>query len=304
MGLEMKKKILIIISLIILISISSGCLNNDNNNGDEEQNELKRTFGVEIIFDSFEKDNNTGLHNIDWSIAKLPLVDVNQEPGDHTDLFYSIDNGSTWERIVRIPNGSYGSYRFKWNTTRLPNIDYYQIKIIVFNIEFESSKEFVIDDLIISNIEEEIENNFTLDEINKLHLNGSIMNISISLSNVYCWRDFQPVVTDPQPDGGSPLFTKLNVNLTNNQEVKYILTINSWIFYENQSYPIIFKDRGAREINNISVNVNQTLSIEMVNHNGPFVPIDSLVYVLTEFSTDNENIILLSSGPVVVYKTD
>ena len=113
-------------------------------------------FYVTIRINRPKNDENiSGIYNISWDIVELPGIFYGYIGyiGNYTTLYYSLDNGITWDLIVNISEGNYGHYNYSWDTSNLPNTDNCQLKIQLVSTRFSKpkSKELIVKDLTIFN---------------------------------------------------------------------------------------------------------------------------------------------------------
>ena len=128
--------------------------------------------------------------------------------------------------------------------------------------------------------------------------------ISIEFGKLYLWRDWQPTVNNPGPDGGSPLYVSFNFVLTNSSESSQQI---AWVGYvqdgEQTLYPLHFTDRAQTPLYSLTLDSGNVLEVDLVAHNGPYLTIGSKASIHMSFTVDNKRHAELNTTSVVVNQT-
>ena len=132
-----------------------------------------------------------------------------------------------------------------------------------------------------------------------------INGFDVTLSDPYLWRDWQPVVSNPGADGGSPLRAAVTLLITNREEIKRPI---SWkAFLENaegEQFPLLWTDRAQTPQFAATLGSGQTYEVDLVAHNGPYLPVGSSASINFQFEINGDQTGHLSSVSVNVERTD
>jgi len=130
------------------------------------------------------------------------------------------------------------------------------------------------------------------------------IGISVELGTPYLWRDWQPTVGNPGPDGGSPLYVSFNFLITNSSESHQEM---AWVVYvkdaDNVLRELRFTDRSQMPLNSMSIAPDKAVTIELVAHNGPYLPIGNMASLHLELSVNNKYHVEQHTTPVIVNQT-
>ena len=132
-----------------------------------------------------------------------------------------------------------------------------------------------------------------------------INGFDIALSDPYLWRDWQPVVSNPGADGGSPLRAAVTLLITNRKEIKRPISWKAFLeSAEGERFPLHWTDRAQIPQFAATLGPGQTYQVDLVAHNGPYLPVGSSTSIHFEFETDGDQTGHLSYGSVSVERTD
>ena len=132
-----------------------------------------------------------------------------------------------------------------------------------------------------------------------------INGFDITLSDPYLWRDWQPVVSNPGADGGSPLRAAVTLLITNGEEIKRAISWKTFLeSADGEQFLLQWTDRAQTPQFAAALGPGQTYEVELVAHNGPYLPVGSSVSIHFQFETDGDQTGHLSSGSVNVERTD
>ena len=130
------------------------------------------------------------------------------------------------------------------------------------------------------------------------------IGISVELGTPYLWRDWQPIVNSPGPDGGSPLYVSFDFLVTNASESRQDI---AWAVYVEDADNILRElrvtDRSQIPLNSMSIAPDKTITIELVAHNGPYLPIGNKASLHMELSFNNKYHVEQRTTPVIVNQT-
>jgi hypothetical protein len=130
------------------------------------------------------------------------------------------------------------------------------------------------------------------------------IGVSVELGTPYLWRDWQPIVNSPGPDGGSPLYVSFDFLVTNSSESRQEI---AWAVYvkgaDNVLRELRFTDRSQVPLSSISIAPDRAVTIELVAHNGPYLPIGNKTSLHVELLVNNRYHAEQRTTPVIVYRT-
>ena len=128
--------------------------------------------------------------------------------------------------------------------------------------------------------------------------------ISVELGTPYLWRDWQLIVNSPGPDGGSPLYVSFDFLVTNSSESRQEI---AWAVYvkdaDNVLRELRFTDRSQIPLSSMSIAPDKSATIELVAHNGPYLPIGNKTSLHVELLVNNKYYAKQRTMPVIVYQT-
>ena len=132
-----------------------------------------------------------------------------------------------------------------------------------------------------------------------------INGFDITLSDPYLWRDWQPVVSNPGADGGSSLRAAVTLIITNREEIKRPISWKAFLeSADGEQFPLHWTDRAQTPQFAATLGPGQTYQVDLVAHNGPYLPVGSSTSIHFEFETDGDQTGHLSSASVSVERTD
>ena len=128
--------------------------------------------------------------------------------------------------------------------------------------------------------------------------------ISVELGTPYLWRDWQPTVGNLGPDGGSPLYVSFDFLVTNSSDSRQEI---AWAVYvkdaDNVLRELRFTDRSQIPLNSMSIAPDKAVTIELVAHNGPYLPIGNTTSLQVQFTVNNKLRAEQNTTPVIVNQT-
>ena len=131
-----------------------------------------------------------------------------------------------------------------------------------------------------------------------------LSSCEISLGEPYFWRDWQPVVIDPGPDGGSPLRVAVVLQITNLGDViQQIAWEGSLTDVDEVSYLMQFTDRSQTPMNSVTLAPGEKYTIHLVDHDGPYLPVGSKASLSLRLTVDDKNTGNITTLPVIVNQT-
>jgi hypothetical protein len=120
--------------------------------------------------------------------------------------------------------------------------------------------------------------------------------LTVSMDSPYLWRDWMPVVSKPGIDGGSPTATLVSVILTNKGERSETVSWSANIYdNEGTAHPISLGDRNNMMRSSVELDAGQTVRLDLLGHDGPYLPVGHLVSVELVFGTGSASTQLISS---------
>tara|TARA_Y100001960_G_scaffold330627_1_gene425180 strand:+ start:84 stop:656 length:573 start_codon:yes stop_codon:yes gene_type:complete len=149
--------------------------------------------------------------------------------------------------------------------------------------------------------EADIANSADISASSSIRING----FDIALSDPYLWRDWQPVVSNPGADGGSPLRAAVTLVIVNREEIKRPISWKSLLeSAEGEQFPLHWTDRAQIPQSATTLGSGQTYQLDLVVHNGPYLPVGSSASINFQFEINGDPAGDLSSGSVSVERTD
>ena len=110
----------------------------------------------------------------------------------------------------------------------------------------------------------------------------------IKLREPYFWRDWQPNVDQPGPDGGSPLYVSADLTLSNATENQLAISWEVWIEdNENKSFIAQITDRRGFKNTGAILDSESTTSTSLIIRNGPYLKIGASVSLYIKFRHNN-----------------
>lgn len=137
--------------------------------------------------------------------------------------------------------------------------------------------------------------------------NAVIGDVEITVLDVSYWRDWMPDVSDPGPDGGSPLRTKIQAQLHNSGKVDASLGFDAVLYDEdNHSYTIEFDTVVDKEVHAWDglVSAGEIDTIEFVARNGPYTIVGTRIKTTFTWRDENNNTAILNVSTSEVVRTD
>ena len=128
--------------------------------------------------------------------------------------------------------------------------------------------------------------------LHKAELEGCML----SVDEGYLWRDWQPTVSSPGPDGGSPLYVSVVVSFANSADLEQN---NIWRGdiqdFEKYLYPIslIVRDEGLKTTTKVLS--ESELKLILIAHDGPYLNIASSARLLVQFSGGGGGKVLIAT---------
>lgn len=116
---------------------------------------------------------------------------------------------------------------------------------------------------------------------------GYLGVVEISVIDQYFWRDFMPGWhPDRGEDGGSPLYVNVHVRFCNLASWdEYLFIRSAYIRCDGRDYPVTLKDINGSPPWDGTVPGDSTIIVQLMTHEGPYVPVSSEVVVVITFET-------------------
>jgi len=106
-------------------------------------------------------------------------------------------------------------------------------------------------------------------------------------------------------DGGSPLRAAVTLVITNREDAQRAISWKAFLeSADGEQFPLHWTDRAQTPQFAVTLGSGQTYEVELVAHNGPYLPVGSSVSIHFEFETDGDQTGHLFSGSVNVERTD
>jgi len=143
-------------------------------------------------------------------------------------------------------------------------------------------------------------------DTNTGQINSTIVlsDCEVSLREPYFWRDWQPDVLDPGPDGGSPLRVAVVFEITNLGDVtQQIAWGGSVRDGDDNSHPVQFTDRSQTPQKSVTLLPGQNYMIDLISRDGPYLPVGSKVALNLSLTVDGKGRENLTSTQLFVNQT-
>jgi len=155
---------------------------------------------------------------------------------------------------------------------------------------------------------------------------------TITVIEVYGWRDWMPIVSQPGPDHGSPLHIRIRLGLDNSAGTATKLTFVGRVLDDSgKSYPLTFGaqpnyhvlpvavastyrdlDPAAREAVDAKYDVvwsgglkaGEVREVELLAGDGPYLPVGSAVRVQLTWTNPEGASVTVTSAPASINRTD
>jgi hypothetical protein len=154
----------------------------------------------------------------------------------------------------------------------------------------------------------------------------------ITVLGLYAWRDWQPVVERPGPEGGSPLYVKVKLRVANQGTGTDTLSYRAVIIAEDgKSYEATFKilpnlgvmpdaamesygnldDQGKKDMlakYNVewdgSLHSAEDRLVEIITHDGPYLPVASRIRVEINWTDAEGHSVVVRTPETNIERTD
>jgi hypothetical protein len=142
------------------------------------------------------------------------------------------------------------------------------------------------------------------DEIVFKELVGEYDNLKIAILNVYAWRDWQPIVSRPGDDYGSPLLLIADFTFTNLSDKTKNAHWEAFLKQEgiNQIIPIELWDSESEQPWGGKIKGKEKLKVQLRTNSGPYLKSGNIVTLFIHFYVDGESI-SLRSKPIKIMET-
>ena len=125
---------------------------------------------------------------------------------------------------------------------------------------------------------------------------GEIGNVKFSIQDPYVWRDWQPLVRQPGPDGGSPLMASFRLTGINPTSTNKAFSIRAWVSAKDGVVtPVEIVDRTRFSIERLSLDSLSKREISLLIPNGPYLDPGTEITLLLEIKAEIGKPLLLSS---------
>lgn len=159
-----------------------------------------------------------------------------------------------------------------------------------------------------------------------------LASCTITVLEVYCWRDWMPIVAQPGPDRGSPLRVRVRLQLDNSGGGATRLAFHARVLDEaGKAYPITFGaqpdyrilpvavattyrdlDPAAREAVDAKCGVvwsgalqpGEGREVELLAGDGPYLAVGSAVRVELTWTDTKGAAVSITTGPATINRTD
>lgn len=123
----------------------------------------------------------------------------------------------------------------------------------------------------------------TIPEIDSLEGTGKLGSCSVSIKNVYLWRDWQPIVENPGEDGGSPLYVSTGLHIDNSKGSATKLSWKAYAFEPTSKkyYSLELLDKNGSPAWNGKIGDSEVKKPNLMTHDGPHLSVGtSLILVI------------------------
>src|SRR5512132_2320270 len=112
-------------------------------------------------------------------------------------------------------------------------------------------------------------------------------NWKVSVLEAYFWRDWMPIVEHPGSDGGSPLYAKIQIHLSNPRSKDIRLNFTSVVHdHGNRTYRIVFQvlPNQHKVVWDGSLKAGEDRVVELITYEGPYLPVSSEILTAIVFT--------------------
>ena len=136
------------------------------------------------------------------------------------------------------------------------------------------------------------QNQTTISTVAQQNTTGSyeinLAGCQIKLGEPYFWRDWQPDVDQPGPDGGSPLYASADLTLSNPKKNRMAVSWEVWLEdSENRSLIVQTTNRSGFGNTGAVLDPESTTSTSLMIRNGPYLKIGARVSLYIKFRHNN-----------------
>ena len=143
-------------------------------------------------------------------------------------------------------------------------------------------------------------------DIDSIGESGNIGKCSVSIENVYCWRDWQPVVEKPGKDAGSPLYIKTNINVDNSTGSAAKLSWEAYVFEmaTRKFHPVGLIDKNGTPKWHGGIGDSEVKRAELMTHDGPYLDVGSQVILVFCLKDQGGQVVWVKSKKSQIERTD
>jgi hypothetical protein len=130
---------------------------------------------------------------------------------------------------------------------------------------------------------------------------------AIRVLDAFFWRDWMPVVSDPGPDGGSPLYAKIRLRLKNHGMHAAVLAYEVTLYdRQGQTYAPQFEalpDAFGDAWDGVLA-AGETREVVLLSNDGPYLPPGSRISAFVAWNTTDGAYGLVQTPAAAVARTD
>ena len=128
-------------------------------------------------------------------------------------------------------------------------------------------------------------------------INGCLL----TLEDPYIWRNWQPTIAMPGPDGGSPLLLSLDFTMVNLTSSEKLFFLKGWVKSGDLGMTrITLTNRRGLSQTIVKLKPDTSRRISVVSRDGPYVAIGSTAIVVLELETKEGDAIVVATRPGIV----
>ena len=135
-------------------------------------------------------------------------------------------------------------------------------------------------------------------------LSNTVKNITISIEEMYAWRDWQPIVTRAGKDNGSPLKVKTSFLIENANDITVKIHWEAYLqrINDGKIFPLELLDSDSALPWTGTINARERKKVGLRTYSGPYLKPDTLISLRINFIVDGE-LLQIKSKPVSIEAT-
>jgi hypothetical protein len=135
---------------------------------------------------------------------------------------------------------------------------------------------------------------------------AKVGDVTITVVDSYYWRDWMPDVSDPGPDGGSPLNVKIQIRLDNTLGADTFLFFNITVCdKDNHAHPVALRTPLGKDKRDWdgSLAAGEIKTIELRTSKGPYIAAGSRIRTVVNWKDKNGNKGSVATQDLKIHRT-